>query len=163
MISRVLLLLITGLFPAWLAIAAEPVKVDRKNQPIQIKSNALATDSGKRTAIFTGKVSARQADITIYCDKLVIFYSDKEKGIEKVEAFGNVRIVQGNRTAQAGHAIYESRAGKIILEEGPRLYQGEDEISGEVITYFIDSQSSVVSGTVKVIINPNGKGQDDGT
>ena len=85
-------------------IAADVGSGERNNQPIQIKSNELTTDSAKRTATFIGKVSARQGDVTIYCDRLVIFYSDKEeKEVDKVEAFGNVRIVQGNPTG-AGRA-----------------------------------------------------------
>ena len=45
---------------------------DRPGQPINIKSNELYTDSNARTATFVGKVVAKQKDMTIYSDKLVI-------------------------------------------------------------------------------------------
>jgi len=146
--------------------AADITGKDRNNLPIQIKSNALSTDTVNRTATFTGKVSARQGDITIYCDRLVITYSEKEKEVEKVEAFGNVRILQGNRTAQSGHAVYENKAGKIILDDNPKMYQGEDEVAGKVITYFLDTQRSEVTSDpdsrVFVIIHPKEKKKDGG-
>ena len=98
---------------AGMLYAADKTVDGRSNQPIQIKSNELIADNTARTATFVGKVVARQGDITIYCDKMVISQSEKEKDVEKVEAFGNVRIVQGNRTGQAAHALYENGKGKI--------------------------------------------------
>lgn len=140
---------------------------ERSKQPIQIKSNELSTDSSSRTATFIGKVSARQGDVTIYCDRLVIYYSSKEKEVAKVEAFGNVHIVQGNRTGLAGHAVYDNKAGKIVLDDNPKMYQGEDVVAGKVITYYLDTQRSEVSGgsgeRVLVIIHPKEKGKDGDT
>lgn len=139
---------------------------ERNNLPIQIKSSELATDSANRTATFTGKVSAKQGDVSIYCDRLVIFYSDKEKDVDKIEAFGNVHIVQGDRTGQAGHAIYENKAGKIILDNNPSVYQGENLVTGREITYYLDTQRSQVTSApgepVKAIIYPKEKGKDAG-
>jgi len=146
--------------------AAEGAGGERNNQPIQIKSTELTTDSAKRTATFVGKVSARQGDVTIYCDRMVIFYSDKEKDVEKVDAFGNVRIIQGDRTAQAGHAVYQNKAAKIILTENPKVYEGKNIVTGKVITYSLDTQSSQATSEpgapVMVIIYPKEKGKDGG-
>lgn len=160
-VFTLLCLLLTAL-SAWAAAVGE-----RGSQPLQIKSDELVTDSAARTATFTGRVTARQADITMYTDKMVITYSDKSKEVEKVEAFGNVRISQGNRLAQAGHAVYDSKAGKIILDANPKMFQGENVVTGKVITYFVDDQRSVVTGgpneRVDVIIHPGSKGKNDGT
>ncbi len=156
----------------WLGVAgtlcaAQSAGGDRSSQPIQIKSNELSTDGTNRTATFTGKVSAWQGDVVIFCDRMVIHYSEKEKEVERVEAFGNVRIVQGNRTGQAGHAIYENKAGKIVLDDNPKVYQGEDLVAGKVITYYLDTQrSEVTSGPgerVQAVIHPKGKDADGGT
>ena len=160
MMARVVSAILLCIVFAGAGSAADKTGSDRKNQPIQIKSNALSTDSDKSTATFTGKVSARQGDVTIYCDRLIVFYSEKDKDVDKVEAFGNVRIIQGNRNAQSGHAIYDGNAGKIILDDNPRLYQEGSEVTGKVITYTLDTQQSVVDGQVKVIIQPKQKGKD---
>jgi len=141
--------------------AAEEV---RSGQPISIKSNELVTDSKGRTATFIGKVQAKQDDITIYADKLVVYYSEKGGEVDRVEAFGNVRIVQLNRIGTAGHAVYQNKEGKISLYDNPRVNQGRDVVSGKVITYFITEEKSVVTGgpdsRVNAVIYPKGKGKD---
>lgn len=145
---------------------AQAAPAERNSLPIEIKSNELVTDSAAKTATFAGKVSARQGDITIYSDKLVVRYGSDSREVEKVEAFGNVRIVQGNRRGEASHAVYDSKGGKIILDGNPKVFQGEDVISGKVITYFLDEQRSVVTGEpgarVEAIIHPKEKGKSGG-
>jgi lipopolysaccharide export system protein LptA len=162
--KRIILASFSALLMLSSAQAADVAKGDRKNQPIQIKSNALTTDSDKRTAIFSGKVSARQDDVVIYCDRLVVTYNKEEKQVDKVEAFGNVRIIQNNRLGLAGHGIYDHKAGKIILDDNPRLFQDEDEVSGKVITYYTDSKRSEVTSDadsrVIAIIHPKQKDKD---
>jgi lipopolysaccharide export system protein LptA len=147
--------------------AADSVGKGREDQPIQIKSNELVSDTAARTATFIGKVVARQGDITIYSDRLVISYSEKGKEVDKVEAFGNVRIVQENRLGLAAHALYENKTGKITLDGNPKVYQGDDVVSGKVITYLVNEQKSVVTGSpnerVQAVIHPKGKEKNGGT
>lgn len=139
----------------------------RSNQPIKIKSDELLTDTANRTATFVGKVSARQGDITIYSDKLVIKHSEKDQDVDSVEASGNVRVIQGDRQATAGHAVYDNKAGKIVFDMSPKVFQGNNIVSGKVITYFVEEQRSVVTGggdgadaRVEAEIHPRGKGKD---
>lgn len=129
------------------------------NLPITIKSNALTADNKGKTAVFTGKVVAKQGDITIFCDKMTVFYGNTQGDVDKIEADGNVRIVQENRTGIASHAVYESKQGRITLTGGsPKVMQGVDTISGEIITYFInDERSSVTGGRVEAVIHPKSK------
>lgn len=134
----------------------------RSDQPIQIKSNQLSSDGGGKVATFSGSVVARQGDVTIYCDRLVVHYGDQERDISRVEALGNVRVIQGNRQGQAGRALFDNKAGTIILEENPRVSQGSDTVSGKVITFFLNEQKSLVTGgadrRVEAVINPKGEG-----
>lgn len=139
----------------------------RSTEAIKIKSNELSTDTAKRTATFVGKVSARQGDMTIYSDKLVITYSEKDRDVETVEASGNVRVIQGDRQAAAGHAVYDNKSGKIVFDGAPKVYQGNNVVSGKVITYFVEEQKSIVTGggdgaeaRVEAEIHPKGKGKD---
>ncbi|HEX8961256.1 MAG TPA: lipopolysaccharide transport periplasmic protein LptA [Geobacteraceae bacterium] len=147
--------------------SAQAAQGERNNLPIQIKSNELVADNAARTATFIGKVAARQGDVTIYSDKLVIHYGGTKQEVEKVEAFGNVRIIQGNRRGEAAHAVYDNKGGKIILDGNPKVSQGEDVITGKVITYFVDEQKSVVTGgpeeRVNAVIHPKEKGKSGGT
>ncbi len=125
---------------------AAPVRGDRSALPITIKSNELSADNKGKIAVFSGKVVARQGDLTIFADTLTVNYGEKKGEVEKIEASGNVRIIQENRTGSAFHAVYDSRVGRIVLTGNPRVSQGGDVISGKSITYFIDEDRSIVSG-----------------
>lgn len=152
-------------FPLSAAYAAS--HKDRSNLPIAIKSNELAADNKGKTAVFTGKVVAKQGDVTIYADRLTINYGDKKNDVEKIEADGNVRIVQENRVGTASHAVYENKQGRIILTGNPKITQGADTMSGNAITYFIDEDRSEVSSgagrPVEVLIHPTAKKSNAGT
>ncbi|MDD2310647.1 MAG: lipopolysaccharide transport periplasmic protein LptA [Desulfuromonadaceae bacterium] len=149
-----------GLLSASSVYAATPLHKDRANLPITVKSNEMTADNKGKTAIFSGKVVAKQGDITIFSDKLVVLYADEAGDVEKIEALGNVRIVQQNRTGFAARAIYDSRNGRIVLTGSPRVVQGSDSLSGKVITYYVDDEKSeVTSGgdpkaRVEAVITP---------
>jgi len=136
----------------------------RSGQPISIKSNELITDGKGRTATFIGKVVAKQNDMTIYADKLVVYNAEQGGDVDKVEAFGNVRIVQQNRIGTSGRAVYSNKEGMISLFDNPRVNQGKDVVTGKVITYFITEEKSVVTGgpdsRVNAVIYPKTKGKD---
>lgn len=140
--------------------AAAPNHKDRSGLPITIKSNVLTADNKGKTAVFTGKVVAKQGDITIYADKIIVNYAEKKGDVEKIEASGNVRIVQQNKIGTAEQAVYDSRDGSITMTGNPKVMQGADSISGNAITYYVDDDRSVVSSgddpksRVEAVINP---------
>jgi len=156
-----IVLVLVSAFPVVSVPAANsPVRKDRSNLPITIKSNELTTDNKGKTAVFTGKVVAKQGDIIIFADRLTINYGEKKGDVEKIEADGNVRIIQENRTGIAAHAVYESKAGRIILTGKPKVMQGADTLTGAIITYYIDEDRSDVkggSGQVTATINSSPK------
>ena len=158
MMNSILIFLLT-VFISGIAVASG-AGGNRPVQPIQIKSDELFTDTIHKTATFVGRVTARQGDITIYADRLVVHSSDKGQEISSVEATGTVKVVQGTRLALAGHAVYDTSAGTIVLDKDPKVFQGEDVVSGNIITYYVADQKSVVSGSgtrrVEAVIHTGG-------
>ena len=153
---------------AFLGIAhsAPLSKGGRQGGPVTIKSNELFTDSSNNTATFTGKVIARQGDLTIYSDKMIVYYKSDGGDLDRVEVSGNVRIVQGDRLATAREGVYQSAEQKIVLTGDPKVFQGENTVSGKVITYFVNEEKSIVTGgpdaRVEAVITPKDKGKDGG-
>jgi len=131
------------------------------SEPLKVKSDNLTADNDKKTATFEGKVVARQGDLTLYTDRLVVTYSGAGSDLSRVEAFGNVRILQGDRQATGGHAVYDPKEARIVLDGNPKVVMGSDVISGKVITYFVNEKRSVVTGgpkeRVEAVIHPGGK------
>ena len=87
---------------AYAVQAAPDLRRDNSSLPITIKSNDLAADNKGKTAVFSGKVVAKQGDVTIFCDRMTVYYGTTQGDVDKIEADGNVRIVQENRT---GHRL----------------------------------------------------------
>lgn len=140
------------------ATPASKSKQDRSSKPINIKADELKANNKERTAVFTGRVVARQDDVTIYSDKLIIYYGENEEQVDKIEATGSVRILQTNRVGTGGHALYENKIGKITLSVNPKVTQDKDSITGKVIVYYLDEDRSVVTGgenaRVEAVIHP---------
>jgi len=138
-------------------VQAAPVA---SREPLTIKSDTLRADNDKKTATFEGKVVARQGDLTLHADRLVISYTDDGKDLSRAEAFGNVRILQGARQASGAHAVYEPKQARILLDGSPKVTQGGDVITGKLITYYINEQRSEVTGgpgeRVNAVIHPGG-------
>jgi lipopolysaccharide export system protein LptA len=159
LVSSFLTVVFLAVFCAGVSAAVQ--KKVRGDEPIQIKSNELSTDNSNKTATFVGKVVARQADITIYCDRLVVHYGEGDQSVERVEAFGNVQIFQVNRRGYGGKAEYDNRTGIIVLLDNPRVYQGDDMVTGKIITVYVNEDRSVVSGApdrrVEAVIHPKAK------
>lgn len=164
MSSKPLILALIFLLSTSLLFAETKLPTSRNNEPIKIKSDQLLTDNNLNVATFTGNVVARQGDLTIYSDKMVINYSDDEGGISSSEVFGNVRIIQGERRGQADHGVYDAKRATITLDGNPKVFQNSDTISGKVITYYLDQdKSEVTSGLgsrVEAVIHPKSKGSD---
>ena len=141
--------------------ASSPSK-ERSKMPIVIKSGHLRTDNKNKIAVFTINVVSKQGDVTIFSDKLTVYYADDKDEVEKIEAEGHVRVTQGNRVGIGEHGVYESKLGKITLSGGkPRVMQGSDTTTGKVITYYLDDEQSIVTGDsnqpVVTTINPKSK------
>ena len=164
MSSKPLILVLIFLSATSLLFAETKLPTSRNSEPIKIKSDQLLTDNNLKVATFTGNVVARQGDLTIYSDKMVINYSDDEGGISSSEVFGNVRIIQGERRGQADHGVYDAKRATITLDGNPKVFQNSDTISGKVITYYLDQdKSEVTSGSgsrVEAVIHPKSKGSD---
>jgi len=150
-----LCLILVALAPAAFAAPAA------SHEALKIKSDTLRADNENKTAVFEGKVVARQGDLTLYSDRLVISYSGEGRELSRIEAFGNVRIMQQNRQATGAHAVYEPKEARILLDGNPKVVQGDDVITGKLITYFVNEQKSVVTGgpnqRVEAVIHPRGK------
>jgi lipopolysaccharide export system protein LptA len=149
------------------------------DQPIDIQSRKLncKMKSGSVDCVYDGNVRVKQGDVTMTCDRLAIVYENKEdrtaqdpkggviphdlktiRNIKSITASGNVKIVQGDRVAIAGTALFDNGKQTITLSEGPKLWQGTNQIIGEKIIIYLKENTAEVKtkdGTmIETIINP---------
>jgi len=107
-------------------------------QPIDITSDRVETYSKENLIIFKGNVMARQKDIVIYSDSLEAMVIEGGKGIERVVAGGNVKIQQGIRVANCQKAVFYNIDQKLVLTGDPKVWEGENMLSGDEIVFYIE-------------------------
>ncbi len=135
-------------------------------QPIEITAQKLNLKFGKKSAraAYDGNVKVKQGDVTMSCDHLVIDFETKHvkpgpatrdpkltsdvtfSNMKSITASGNVKIVQGDRKAMAGKAVFDNRKRTIELTDNPKLWQGPDYSSGNRIVFYIDENRSEADG-----------------
>jgi lipopolysaccharide export system protein LptA len=131
------------------------------SRPIDVTADRLSADSARNTVTFEGNVVARQADVTLYADRIQADYSREAGAIDRIEANGNVRFVQTDREARSPQATFHNLEQRVVLSGGATLKQGQNTVKGETVTIFLRENRSVVTGgkdggRVQAVINPKG-------
>ena len=129
-------------------------------EKINITSDKMEVYEDKKVIIFTGNVEATQRDVKIWADKLYVYYNATKEGkkeVNKIVGIGNVKIIKGKVwKAFSGKAEYLKKEDKLILEDNPKIWYGEDLVEGDVvIIYFNQGKSEVLSkgdGRVKAYV-----------
>jgi len=129
-------------------------KVEKK--PVVITSQTLTADSKSNTAVFEGAVVAKTNDVTIYSDKMTVFYNNTESKINRIEAAGNVRVLKKERAIFSDEAVYLEDEKKIIFKGNPKAVEGENIITGTAITFFLQDDRAVVEGSKVILQNKQG-------
>lgn len=123
---------------------------DGKSQII-ISSETLTADNKNNTAVFEGKVVAKTDDITMYSDKMIVFYDSKDSKIVKIHALGNVKVHNDERALFSNEAVYIDNEEKIIFTGNPKIIEGENMITGKQIIFFLKDNRAVVEKSRMII------------
>ncbi|MFZ2801690.1 MAG: lipopolysaccharide transport periplasmic protein LptA, partial [Syntrophorhabdus sp.] len=136
--------------------------IDR-NKPIDIVSDTMEGFDKEKMVVFKGSVVARQDDLYIFSDVVETFLNEESNEISKAYAKGSVKIVKQDRTATAQEAFFDNIKREIILKGDVVVFQGQDKITGNVITYYINEDKVVVEGDpekrARAILTPKPKNQ----
>lgn len=165
--KKILSLLLVWLVLSPLSLAAEEaaakkgIRVD-SNQPIRIVSDRLEAFSEKKMVVFSGNAVAVQGDRTIHADRLILFYrkadrdpdrpekvekGGEEKGpgdIERVEAKGHVRVIQGARVVTGEEAVFYQEEQRVVMTGNAVMREGANVIRGQKIVVFLNENRGVV-------------------
>jgi len=149
MLKRLLIISILFLFLPILS-NAEDQKTQIKG-PINITSETLTTDNKAHTALFEKNVVAKTTNLTIYSDKMLVYYKEDGGTVTKIEATGNVKVLKESRIITSKSAIYYADEDKVIFTGEPRAMDGDNVVTGTKITYFMGTDRFQVENS-KVIL-----------
>jgi len=124
--------------------------------PIIITSQTLTAEHNNSTAVFEGAVVATKEDLTIYSDKMTVFYDNSESKIKKIYAVGNVKAHKNDRVIFSDEATYMENEKKIIFTGNPRAVEGENVVTGTQITLYLEDERAVVEGSRVILQDQKG-------
>jgi lipopolysaccharide export system protein LptA len=129
--------------------------------PVRVEAATLEFEYRTGELTYRGGVTVSQADITLSSDTLLIVLDTENIGRPKeIVAEGNVRIVNGERVATGGRAVFDQTAQTITLSRNAVLRDGPNEVAGEKVIVFLEEQRSVVEGggeRVRAVLFPSGE------
>ncbi|MFQ5904148.1 MAG: lipopolysaccharide transport periplasmic protein LptA [Candidatus Binatia bacterium] len=117
-----------------------------KKDPIFITSDRMEVDQKKNTITYSGRVVTLQGKMTMRSEVLTAYYNPDMKQLKKVVAKGKVHVTQGDRVATGRKAVFDGRAQTITLTGNPVVRQGNSQVSGSRITFYIAQDRAVVEG-----------------
>ena len=152
MLKRLLISSILFLLLPMLSNAAEDQQARIKG-PINITSETLTSDNKAHTALFEKNVVAKTTDLTIYSDKMLVYYKEDGGTVTKIEATGNVKVLKESRIITSKSAIYYADEDKVDFTGEPRAMDGDNVVTGTKITYFMDSDRFHVENSKVILKN----------
>ncbi|MDT8441265.1 MAG: lipopolysaccharide transport periplasmic protein LptA [Desulfuromonadales bacterium] len=117
-----------------------------RQEPITVSAASMEADQASGTLIFTGQAVAEQGELTLHADRLIVYYAEQSREIERVVAEGSVRIIHPLREATGNHAVFLHSEQHITLTGDPVVRQGASFVRGERIDLYLAEQRSVVTG-----------------
>jgi lipopolysaccharide export system protein LptA len=125
--------------------------------PIHIEANHMTSTEKTNSVVFTGDVDAKQGDVRIRSDEMIVHYSEaNQQGnegeqkvsqqVEKLICNGNVEITRGEWLGTSKQMVYLSQERQVILTGNAKAWQGQNVVTGEKIIYYLDEGRSEVVG-----------------
>jgi lipopolysaccharide export system protein LptA len=137
-----------------------------QKEPIYITSDWMEVDQKKNTITYKGRVVTIQAEMTMRSEILTAVYDPAMKQMKQIIAEGKVNAIQGNRLATGDKAIFDEKAKTVTLTGNPVMRQGNSQVTGSRIIYYIEEDRAVAEGKdqvrVQVTIFPEELQKKDG-
>jgi lipopolysaccharide export system protein LptA len=117
-----------------------------KKDPIYITADWMEVDQKKNTITYKGRVVTVQADMTMRSNTLTAYYDPEMKQMKQIVAEGKVQATQGNRVATGEKAVFDDKAKTVTLTGDPIMRQGNSQVSGTRIIYYVEQDRAVAEG-----------------
>lgn len=150
------LVLISGIATAQsTSIAFGTIKAD-PTLPVEVTADTLEVNQIDGSAQFQGNVLVIQGVMRLSADTVLVSYKQEQKGIDRLEAIGNVILVNGPDAAEAERAEYTIDRGTVVMTGNVLLNQGNSTLASNQMVVNLNDGTAQMSGRVKTILNPDG-------
>ena len=140
-------------------------------EPVSITAEKMTLKNLEDRIVFENAVVIKQGALTITADRAEVFLvriersppdevksAEQEREVSKIVALGNVKVKRGLQRAKAEKGVYDRGREVIVLTGDPEVWDAGYHVKGEVITFFIAEERTLVSDSQVVIHNGSEKG-----
>jgi len=137
-------------------------QAEQVSGPIVITSDTLRADGANGTATFSGSVVATGNDLLMKADSMKVFYAADGGALERIEAWGSVKLVREGRIVTSERAVYRSSGRTMTFTGNARVVEGGNILVGSKIVYMLDDDRYEVEDSKVFIESMAGQGGQDG-
>ena len=146
------------------APGAAPGGTESGRTPLATPENPVFVDCDKgrmegstQRFVCTGHVKMVRNTTTLTCDRSIGHYLGKDATqVTRLECFGNVQAVDGERWARGDHADYDTVKEVLVLTGNPEARQGTNTMKGDRVVFYVDTDLIEVE-KVKGVLESKGK------
>ena len=118
--------------------------------PMVITAKTLKASFGDEPkAVFEGDVKAKDKQVEVRSNELIIHFGSKGRRVEKSIAKGDVEIITEEIEAECGEATFLNKEKKIVLETDPVVWHQKVKCRGKRITYLQGKKKVVIEEGIK--------------
>ncbi len=136
--------------------------------PLQGWAGTIQVESGKMILLhksnqveFTQSVHLTRDAFELFSDRLVAYYNDND--LERAEAFGNIKLKQGEVTGSADKAVLNQKDNTLTLIGHALLEQHGNRLEGDKIIHDLSLEKTLVfpkkGGRTHMTIESNDDGK----
>ena len=109
---------------------------------VEIEAEKMTVLHQNSQVIFTGHVHLQRDDFELFSDRLVAYYTEHD--LQRAEAFGHIKLHQGDVTGTADKAILDQQQNTLTLTGNAVLQQQGSRIEGEQIVHDMKHEKTIV-------------------
>ena len=119
--------------------------------PVEVSAETLAVSQNDGSALFTGNVIIGQGDMRLSAPRGLVFYTQDQTGVERLEATGGVPLVNGEQAAEADRANYDVNVGTIRMTGNVLLTQGANTLVSDEMEVDREAGTARMNGRVRTV------------
>jgi lipopolysaccharide export system protein LptA len=119
--------------------------------PVEVSAESLSVSQNDGTALFTGNVIIGQGEMRLSAPRVLVFYTQDQTGVERLEATGGVTLVNGDQAAEADRADYRVNVGTIRMMGNVLLTQGANTLVSDEMDVDLEAGTARMNGRVRTV------------
>ncbi len=132
----------------------------RAQGPVEVTADGFVVDQAAALATFTGNVVVVRADLTVWADKLVVEYADKNLStIRNMVATGKVRLKTATQDATGDRAVFDPRTQILRLNGNVQVINASGTVNGPELLVNLETDTTTFTSSggnrVTGVFTPN--------